>query len=167
MRSICLVGMPAVGKSTVGKALSKRLQCPFIDSDRIISARWNRSIHQILTEFGSDRFLEIENDVLLSIDDVSPIVLSTGGSAILCNEGMQHIARFSRIVYLWDSLENIKRRMPNLQTRGIVGLPEDGGLSSVLKARDPLFRKWANDVVVLPDGFPSPPSLERVVTAII
>jgi len=152
--------MPGVGKSKIGMALATQLQCRFIDTDKVIIREYGQPLIEIVTALG-DGFAAVEDRTLGAITPSDHLIISPGGSAIFCEAGMAHIASFATIVYLVDSVERIERRIPNLTTRGIVGLT-DGGLRAVFAQRDPLYRHWATSVYVVPSGFPFHPSVKEV-----
>ena len=61
MKNIVLIGMPAVGKSTVGVVVAKRLGYEFVDTDLLIQKQENRLLKEIIAQEGNDGFLAIEN----------------------------------------------------------------------------------------------------------
>ena len=63
MDNIILIGMPAVGKSTIGVLLAKAVGYGFVDSDLVIQSREGRLLSRIIAEEGIDRFLEIEGKI--------------------------------------------------------------------------------------------------------
>lgn len=63
MKNVIFIGMPAVGKSTVGVVVAKRLGYDFIDTDLLIQKQENRLLSEIIAEQGVDEFLKIENQV--------------------------------------------------------------------------------------------------------
>ena len=63
MRNVIFIGMPAVGKSTVGVVAAKRLGYEFIDTDLLIQKQENKLLREIIAEEGVDGFLKIENRV--------------------------------------------------------------------------------------------------------
>ena len=63
MKNIIFIGMPTVGKSTVGVVVAKRLGYEFIDTDLLIQKQENRLLREIIAEEGLDGFLRIENQV--------------------------------------------------------------------------------------------------------
>jgi shikimate kinase len=66
-KNIILIGMPGVGKSTVGVLLAKRLGLSFVDTDILIQVREGRSLQAIIQSHGAAEFCRIEEDHILSL----------------------------------------------------------------------------------------------------
>ena len=60
MKNIVLIGMPAVGKSTIGVLLAKSLLLSFTDTDLLIQEKYKKSLCDIINENGTKAFLYIE-----------------------------------------------------------------------------------------------------------
>ena len=143
--NIVLIGMPGVGKSTIGVILAKILGYHFLDSDLVIQEREGKRLHQIITEEGTDGFLKIENDVNASLE-VERTIIATGGSAVYGKEAMAHLKEIGEVVYLKADYQTIKRRLGNLEKRG-VALKPGQTLMDLYEERTALYEKYA-DVVV-------------------
>lgn len=78
MKNIVLIGMPAVGKSTVGVVVAKRLGYEFVDTDLLIQKQEKRLLKEIIAQEGNDGFLAIENQVNRDLD-VENAVIAPGG----------------------------------------------------------------------------------------
>ena len=87
-KNLIFIGMPAVGKSTVGIVVAKRLGMKFIDTDLLIQEQEGKLLREIIAEVGADGFLEIENRVNASVN-AENAVISPGGSVIYCEEAME------------------------------------------------------------------------------
>lgn len=85
MNNITLIGMPGVGKSTLGVVLAKILGYQFLDSDLLIQKQEKRKLSCIIEEDGIEGFKKIENRVNASIE-VQDTVIATGGSVVYCDE---------------------------------------------------------------------------------
>ena len=106
-RNLIFIGMPAVGKSTVGIVVAKRLGMRFVDTDLLIQEREGKLLREIIAEKGEDGFLEIENEVNASVNAKNSVI-SPGGSVIYCKEAMKHYKKIGTIVYLKASYQTIK-----------------------------------------------------------
>ena len=62
-KNVTLIGMPGSGKSTVGVVLAKVLGYHFVDSDLVIQEQTGKLLHELITEYGDEGFLKIENKV--------------------------------------------------------------------------------------------------------
>ena len=144
---ITLIGMPGVGKTTIGKALAKKISFKFLDTDHIVLDQNHLALQDIIITFGDHHLLDLEETVILSLAPITPTLIATGGSVVYSAKAMSHLKELSVIVYLKDSFENIERRIHNLDTRGIVGLKEKG-LKGLFEEREKLYKQYAD--VTLP-----------------
>ena len=135
MNNITLIGMPGVGKSTIGVVLAKVLGYQFLDSG----------------------FQNVENRVNASIE-AENTVIATGGSVVYCEEAMKHLKSVGTVVYLKLSLNSLAKRLGNLKGRGVL-LREGQTLESLYEERTPLYEKYA-DIVVDQEGKDLEASLE-------
>ena len=90
MNNITLIGMPGVGKSTIGVVLAKVLGYQFLDSDLLIQKQEHRRLWQIIEEEGYEGFQNVENRVNASIE-AENTVIATGGSVVYCEEAMKQV----------------------------------------------------------------------------
>ena len=149
MNNITLIGMPGVGKSTIGVVLAKVLGYQFLDSDLLIQKQEKRKLHQIIAQEGNDGFQAIENRVNASIE-AEETVIATGGSVVYCQEAMEHLKSVGTVVYLKLSLNELSKRLGNLKGRGVV-LKEGQTLADLYRERTPLYVKYA-DIVIDQEG---------------
>ena len=75
--NIVLIGMPGVGKSTVGVILAKVLGYQFLDADLVIQEQEGKLLHEIIEEKGTDGFIRVENRVNASLD-TDKTIIATG-----------------------------------------------------------------------------------------
>lgn len=147
--TITLIGMPAVGKSCMGKALSKKLKMPTVDGDKLIERATGRKLQQIIDEDGMEAFKKIEEETLLGINDDN-IIITPGGSAIYYPEVMEHFKKKGIVVYLYASEKVIIERLGDFSKRGVV-LKPGHTISDLYAERAPLLEKYA-DVTVNCNG---------------
>lgn len=147
--TITLIGMPAVGKSCMGRHLSKKLNMSLIDGDRLIEQITARKLQDIINEDGLDGFKAIEERVLLSIDEDN-VIIAPGGSAVYYPSVMEHFKSKGIVVYLYASPETIIERLGDFSRRG-VALKPGQTINDLYLERAPLLEKYA-DVTVNCDG---------------
>lgn len=144
-QNIVLIGMPGVGKSTIGVIAAKELGYQFVDADLLIQQQEGRLLHEIISQEGIEGFLAIENRVNASIE-TQRAVISTGGSVIYGKEAMEHLSSIGTVVYLKLPYPALKRRLRNLKDRGVV-LKEGQTLKGLYEERTPLYEKYADIIV--------------------
>ena len=132
MKNIVLVGMPGCGKSTVGKALAKRLSRPFFDADQEIVKRAGKSIPEIFQAEGEAGFRKIETEVLFDLCRQSGAVIATGGGAVTVPKNHGILRQNSLVVF-------INRDIAVLPTNGRP-LSEQNDLHEMFRQRLPLYR---------------------------
>ena len=111
--NIVLIGMPGVGKSTVGVLLAKALSRDFTDTDLYIQSRECRRLQDILDGHGRDIFLTLEERYILTLD-CRGHVIATGGSVVYSEPAMDHLADAGIIVHLDLPFDQLERRINNL-----------------------------------------------------
>jgi shikimate kinase len=141
-KSIILIGMPGVGKSTVGVLLAKELGMDFLDTDVAIQVREGRTLQEILDETGYLQLREIEEDVLLQTDNI-PRVIATGGSAIYSEAAMRLLGSVGKLVYMVAPIEVLEARINNFDTRGIARQPGQS-FEDLFRERSRLYEQYAN-----------------------
>lgn len=149
MKNIIFIGMPGVGKSTIGVVLAKNMGMSFMDSDLVIQEQEGRRLHELIAEHGSDGFLEIENRVNASLCPTNTII-ATGGSAVYCKEAMEHFREIGVICYLKLSYESICDRLGDLGQRGVV-LKNGQTLKDLYDERIPLYEQYAHVTIECED----------------
>ncbi len=142
MRNIILIGMPGVGKSTIGVVLAKKLGFSFVDSDLLIQEREGRLLHTIIEEEGLDGFNCIENEVNASIERENSVI-ATGGSAVYGTEAMKHLKEIGLVIYLELPYKELVNRLGNLEERG-VSMKKNQTLEDLMAERRPLYEKYAD-----------------------
>lgn len=139
--NIILIGMPGVGKSTVGVVLAKRMGFKFMDSDLVIQDTEGKLLHEIIEEKGIEGFIETEDRINAGIN-VDKTVLATGGSAIYGENAMKHFSEIGKIVYLYLPYEDLKDRLGDLNERGVV-IRHGQTLEDLMEERTPLYEKYS------------------------
>lgn len=142
MKNIVLIGMPGVGKSTVGVILAKELGYQFVDSDLVIQNQTGKLLREIIEEKGVDGFIAVENEVNAGLQ-AEKSVIATGGSVVYGKEAMEHLKEIGTVVYLKLSYELLQSRLGNLKGRGVV-LRDGQTLLDIFEERSVLYEKYAD-----------------------
>ena len=160
--NVFFIGLMGAGKTTVGRAVAKRLDRPFFDSDHEIEARTGVKIPLIFEHEGESGFRSRESLVIDELTQRSNIVLATGGGAVLAPDNREWLSQRGVVIYLrahphdlWLRTRRDKNR-PLLQT----GDPK-ARLESLYTVRDPLYRACAH--YTIETGRPSVSALVNMV----
>lgn len=149
MDNIIFIGMPAVGKSTVGVIVAKQMGYRFLDTDLLIQEEEGKLLREIIGEKGIEGFLEVEDRVNANVK-ARKTIISPGGSVVYCENAMKHYKEIGKVVYLQASFETINKRLSDAKNRGVV-LREGQTLKELYDERVRLFEKYA-DITICEDG---------------
>jgi shikimate kinase len=137
---VVLIGMPGVGKSTVGVLLAKRLGLDFLDSDVFIQSREGRQLWEIIQQESHTGFCSIEERHVLSLSPFG-CVIATGGSVVYSESAMAHLRSGGRIVHLDLAPDILHRRLENMDARGVVRAPGQT-VADLYRERNPLYCRY-------------------------
>ena len=143
--NIILIGMPGVGKSTVGVVLAKILGYHFVDTDLVIQEKEGRLLKDIIEQEGNEGFIKIEEKINTELE-AEHSVIAPGGSVVYGDKAMRHFKEIGTVVYLKASYEVINTRLSNLKGRGVV-LKEGQTLKNLYDERCVLYEKYADITV--------------------
>jgi shikimate kinase len=119
-RTITLVGLMGVGKSSVGRRLANALDMPFRDADTEVETAAGRSIPEIFADLGEAAFREGERRVIARLLDEPPHVLATGGGAFMNAETRALIKARSISVWLKADLDVLAKRVGRKDNRPLL-----------------------------------------------
>lgn len=162
-RNIILIGMPAVGKTTIGKRIAAAASLTFLDTDRIIEAETGADIPSLIRDNGTEGFLAIENRVCSSID-VTDCIIATGGSVVYGEDAMRQLSGIGTVVYLKLAYPLLQKRLRTPRERGVV-LRRGQSLYDLYRERVPLYEKYADIVIDERTCYPTQ-TAERVYRAL-
>jgi shikimate kinase len=146
-RTIALVGLMGVGKSSVGRRLANALELPFRDADNEVEAAAGRSISDIFTDLGEPAFREGERRVIARLLDQPPHVLATGGGAFMNPDTRTLIKSKAISVWLKTDLEVLVRRVSRKDSRPLLrGKDPLEALRDQAEARYPAYAEA--DIIV-------------------
>jgi shikimate kinase len=163
MGNIVLIGMPAVGKSTIGVLLAKTLILSFTDTDLLIQEKYKKSLCDIINDNGTKAFLNIEEDVILN-SDFHNSVIATGGSAVYGENAMKKLKASGKVIYLDLSLEEIRKRIGDIKSRGVV-LTKGTTLEDIFNDRKALYEKYA-DIKIDCNNLTAEECVEKIISVL-
>lgn len=143
--NIVLIGMPGVGKSTIGVVLAKMLGYQFVDADLVIQEKEGKLLCEIIDEVGTEGFIEVENRINSQIE-AEHAIIATGGSVVYGTEAMMHLKEIGTILYLRLPYEELNQRLCDIKGRGVV-LRDGQTLRDLYEERVPLYEKYADITV--------------------
>ena len=108
-RNIVLIGMPASGKSTIGKLLAKKMNYEYYDVDRYLERKENVKISTLFSEKGEEYFRNLETKYLKELSQKNGIIISTGGGAVKREKNMRILGKKGIIVFLNRKIEDIAK----------------------------------------------------------
>jgi shikimate kinase len=151
-RNVFLVGPMGSGKTAVGRFLARSLSFAFHDSDAEIERRTGVDIPFIFDKEGEAGFRAREREALEQLTLLEPIVLATGGGAILDPDNRRVLAERGRVVYLSASVNQQVERTRYGRHRPLL-MTEDPRerLDQLMRERQHLYDEVA-DYKVVTDG---------------
>ncbi len=159
---IYLVGFMGCGKTTVGRALARRLGWRFADLDEDIEASQQMSINEIFDRFGEDEFRRLEHEALKRrVADIArgaPWVLAVGGGCFAQNRNYELISDNGISIWLDAPLDMIRARIAHSSSRPLARDPEK--FEELYHARRPAYEKADYRIEVGPGG--SPEAVEKI-----
>lgn len=141
--NITLIGMPSCGKTTIGKILATPVHKNFIDTDYLLEKSIKLSPREIVTLYGEEFFLDIQEEILLA-GNFSNAIISTGGSVIYSEKLMHKFSNCGLVIYLKDSVDTLSERLGT--GRRIIG-SANLNFAELYKQRDTLYTQYAHKII--------------------
>jgi len=137
---IALVGLMGVGKTTVGRRLSRRLNVPFYDSDEEIEQASGRTVAGYFRDHGEADFRAGERRVIERILNGDPVVLATGGGAFIPKETRKILQERAITVWLKGDFETIMDRVSRKNTRPLLQVADPRAkMRQLMDERYPIY----------------------------
>ena len=162
--NIFLVGLMGSGKTTIGRALAKKLGKRFIDADHEIEARTGASIPLIFEIEGEASFRQREADVIRDLTAQEGIVLATGGGAVLDEQSRHLLKTRGIVIYLNASINHILQRTSHDKNRPLLQTADPKArIEELARQRGPLYQEVAH--ITLETGRPNVQSVVQTILA--
>ncbi|GAA0634227.1 shikimate kinase [Brevundimonas lenta] len=164
-RTIALVGLMGVGKSTVGRRLARRLNLPFADGDIEIEEAAAMTVSDIFAELGESEFRAGEARVMRRLLEGPRLILATGGGAMLNAETRGLLKARAVTVWMRADLETVAQRVQRRDTRPLLrGRDPLEALTALAEARYPIYSEA--DVMVDVAGGAHAQAVDAIVAAL-
>jgi shikimate kinase/3-dehydroquinate synthase len=162
--NIFLVGLMGSGKTTVGRALAKRLNKRFFDSDHEIEARTGASIPLIFEIEGEASFRQREADMIRDLTACEGVVLATGGGSILNPQSRAYLKSRGLVIYLRAGVSSILQRTGHDKNRPLLQTADPRArLEELTLQREPYYQEVAD--IVIETGRPNVQYLVQTIVA--
>ena len=162
--NIFLVGLMGSGKTTIGRALAKRLNKRFFDSDHELEARTGASIPLIFEIEGEASFRQREADMIRDLTALEGVVLATGGGSILNPQSRDYLKSRGLVIYLHAGVSSILQRTGHDKNRPLLQTADPRGrLEELALQREPYYQEVAD--IVIETGRPNVQYLVQTIVA--
>ncbi len=146
---IVLVGMMGAGKSSVGRALARKLGRELLDSDEMIEARTGRTVREIWAADGEPAFRELETEVLSEAVAASePSIIAAAGGVVLSEDNRAVLkGAGAHVVWLLADVELLLERVKAGMHRPLLDEDPEGTLRKMYEKRCDLYQEVADAIV--------------------
>jgi shikimate kinase len=152
---LLLVGMMAVGKTTIGKLCAKRLGWSFLDSDAQLLADTGRTAQEIYDSDGDDALRFLESRALVeAVNGPTPVVIAVAGGVVLSETNRALLDHSGVVVWLRASIDTLLERVLRGEARPRLGADPERSLRDLYVTRHPLYASVADVVIDVDDLAP-------------
>ena len=139
-----LIGPPGAGKSTVARALSKRLNVLFADTDQLIEERAGKKITEIFIEDGEARFRELEEEIVAEQLSSAEGILALGGGAVMsARTQILLVAHLEKVIFLEVSISQAAPRVGFNKERPLLAINPRQQWQALYEKRLPIYQRLA------------------------
>ena len=144
--NIVLIGFSGSGKTTVSKALSKKLKMKCFEMDDLVVAKSKRkSVNEIFQKDGETHFRELEIQVAKELAKQDNCIISTGGGVVVNKIILDYFKEKGIVVHLRTSFSEARRRLENTNDRPLQR--EVRKARKIYNFRKALYRQYADAYV--------------------
>ena len=149
MKNLFLIGMMGSWKSTVGRKLAQSMDMEFIDTDDAIEEIMEMKISDIFSEFGEDRFREMETAFFIEKAKQTGQVFSTGGGIVLGSENRKVLKQYGTTFFLNASIEILADRIHNTTKRPLLSQSDNVQLrlERIWQKRESFYKDSAHHII--------------------
>jgi shikimate kinase len=144
-RNISMIGMPGSGKTTVSKLLANRYNLSFVDTDIRIAETEGMTIDEIFSQYGEEKFRDMETECIRRVSTLKSVVISTGGGVVLREENMYFLKKNSFVIFIDRSPEDILKDI-DAEKRPLLK-KQPNRIFELYNSRIELYSRYADCVV--------------------
>lgn len=146
MKNLILIGFMGAGKTSVGKALTKKMGMQFVDTDERIEKEQGKKIPDIFSEYGEAYFRDLETKLLKDmLTDTKGSIISVGGGMPIREENQVLLRKLGCVCYLCASKETILSRVSNDGNRPMLnGENLEQKVDALMKSREKIYEQVAH-----------------------
>lgn len=142
MRNIILIGFMGTGKTTIATRLANRLKMSYVSTDDLIEKREKRTINEIFTKDGEDRFRDIESEVVREVSGMENVVIDAGGGVVLREENMANFRSNGIVICLRADEDVIMERTKKYKHRPLLNVEDPKQrIRTLIAKRAPYYAK--------------------------
>ena len=139
-RGAVLVGFMGAGKSSVGKALARRLRTEFLDVDERIMADMGKTVAEIFATEGEQAFRKRESKAIRDVVSVPGRVIATGGGSFLDDDNRKRLKAYAPVVFLDISPATALARLGRDTSRPLLpGVDREKAVTELMESRRPAY----------------------------
>ena len=146
-KNIVLCGFMGSGKSSVGKALSDRLNKEFIDIDAFIEEKEKMSVNEIFKTLGEEYFRKAESKAAYSLGALSNKIIACGGGTVLNPENVKALKENGELFYLSVCPDTVTQRLKNCTDRPLLAKDMENTVTTLLNKREPIYKSVCDFVI--------------------
>ena len=140
IHNLSLIGFMGCGKTTVGRTVASQLRFDFVDTDEWLERKAGKSISEIFTQEGEERFRAMERELVHEMVQWRRKVIATGGGLGATAENLVSLKTHSLVVCLWAPPELIWQRVRKQSHRPLLQDPDPlARIRSLLETRRPIY----------------------------
>ena len=144
-QSIVLIGFAGVGKSSTGQALARKTGLSLLDTDEMISTRFELPVPQVFVTLGEAAFRDAEAEALLTLLNALPGIVVTGGGIVLRPENRNVLRQLGKVICLKADTETLLTRVSKSTPRPMLQTANPRAtLLELLRLREPLYQELAD-----------------------
>lgn len=147
-KKIYLCGFMASGKTTVGNALSKKLNIDYVDTDELLVETYGQSISDIFEKYGEDYFRDLEHNIAKKTADMKCGVVSTGGGMLTFDRNGEILKKSGIIICLVRDFDVIYQEIKSDKRRPLAQTKTKAELRDMYEKRISKYQKYADYTVV-------------------